>query len=150
MSKQISTLIRKPAILGMTIILIAFSIISYSAHAEAFPSVIHNYSSPLKSKARLRNAGLVSLGAGVIVLSSGIFLGIKTGGFYYEYSNYNGYVYETGTPLNGLAGIMVLLGSAATITGTTLTIIGQKQVHKRKVTFDLKLTPGNLNLCYKF
>ena len=102
-----------------------------------------------KPKSKMRNTGLILLGTGVATFASGIALGVHTGGFSYNYDNTNGHVTETGKPINGVAGILTIMGAMSTSCGIVFTIIGQNRIKKQK-HLSLNVLPTGLNFCYKF
>ena len=103
----------------------------------------------VKYKSKMKTVGIISTSVGVPLLAGGIALGIKNGGFSYEYNNTNGDVTENGKPINGLAGIMTILGGLSTAGGVALTIIGHNQIKKKK-GLTINLLPNKVYLCYKF
>jgi hypothetical protein len=102
-----------------------------------------------KPKSKMKNAGIILTSVGVPLLAGGIALGINTGGFSYEYNNTNGYVTEKGEPINGLAGVMTMLGGLSTGGGIVLAIIGHNQIKKQK-GLTINFSPNKVYLCYKF
>ena len=120
----------------------------YSLSTPSSSRALKRYSSTRKSG--MRKTGIILLSAGAATLTGGIILGSTTGGFSYSYDNTNGEVTEEGKPINGVAGIINIIGGAATITGTVFTIIGQHRINKEKERFSLNVYPNGFDLCYRF
>jgi hypothetical protein len=105
----------------------------------------------LKYHSKMKTTGIVLLSAGIVTLISGLAIGVSEGSFSYEYHSYgNGQVEESGTPMAGVAGVMVGVGTLATVGGVILTVFGQKKVNAYKKRLGLNIMPSGVRLCYYF
>jgi hypothetical protein len=108
---------------------IQYSLAQADSMFEATTTVmsIEEYASLSQKTSSLKKTGIILMATGGVITAVGTAIGISEGGFSYSYNNTNGYVSESGTPLAGLAGVMLCCGVPTLLGGVVCTIIGIKK-----------------------